>query len=346
MQARELKKYLVEDSDRVVELLEHFGFHDVWTGNGEVRCATPEGTNKTTVSVKLTDELYATSYDTELNYRGDIFGLIEAYQDTTFRNVMIKIHKLFNLKYSGKESKKLDLLKDIRKFKHGANTNREVEIKKYDRSILDQFIRKPHASMIKEAISPLVLDKYDIMFDYRKDRIIFPHYDINETDMIVGIQGRTTLNSELAKELNISKYWNYLKGYKKSMGLFGYHIAKNNINNSKMLIIFEGEKSVLKQATIERGNGYSVALGGHEISSFQKAFIVKETEPDVEIVIAFDKDIMESEDFLISQCKMFSKFRKVSYIYDKYGILGEKDSPIDKGYKRWDYLLRHRILVD
>lgn len=350
LQAKELKAYLLEDNNRICQLLEHFGFHDTWFASGEIRCATPEGTNKTSVSVKLVDELFAASYDDKLSYHGDLFGLLQTAKDTTFTSVMISIHNLFKLEYSKKEKKSLDLLKDIRKFKKGAN--REVEIKKFDVSVLDEFIKKPHASMIEEAISPLVLDKYDIRFDIQKDRIIFPHYDWEESDMVVGIQGRTTMPSDLAKELNIPKYWNYIKGFQKSRNLFAYNFNKQNIEDKKMIILFEGEKSVLKQATIERGEGFSVAIGGHEISDFHKKFILTNTGSDVEIVIAFDKDIMElipeegHEHYLIEQCKRFSKFRKTSYVFDKYNLLESKDSPIDRGLKRWNFLLKHRVQVD
>lgn len=359
MQAKELKAYLLEDTDRICKLLEHFNFHSVWFATSEeIRCATPEGANKTAVSVKLTEELFATSFDDKFNFRGDILGLVEKSSDTSFSNIMITIHKLFNIEHTGKVKKKLDLLKDVRKYKKG--NKKDVEIKKYDKSILNQFVKKPHASMIEEAISPLVLEKYEIMFDIKRDRIIFPHFDIDEPDKVVGIQGRTTLSSELAKELGIPKYWNIISGFKKSHNLYGWHLAKDNIKKNKMLILFEGEKSVLKHATMCFGEGYSVALGGHEITEFQKNFIIKNTSEDVEIVIAFDKDIMKNQaqtekdnidngtsniGELEQACQMFSKYRKTSYIFDKYGVLGEKDSPVDKGYAKFNHLLKWRVTI-
>lgn len=341
MQAKELKLYLLEDTDRIISLLEDFGFHDAWINSDEIRCATPSGTNRTSVAIKLVDELFATSFDDEFGYRGDLLGLLQEAGDTTFSNVMSRIHNKFNLPHtSKKEINKLDLLKDVRKFKKGHK--REVKIKKYDRSTLNQFIKKPHASMIEEAISPQVLEQADIMFDPRQDRIVFPHF-YWEDGSLVGIQGRTTLSSELAKELNVPKYWNYKKGYKKSANLYFFNVIKDNLEDSKMIILFEGEKSALKQATQEKGKGYSVALGGHEISRAQVSIILKETPVDTEVVIALDKDVMADEQYLKEQCSKFSKFRKTSYIYDRYDILGEKDSPIDKGYRIFRHLLKYRI---
>ena len=345
MQAKELKEYLLEDTDRIIKLLEKYGFHSIWVGNNEIRCATPDGTNKTAVSIKLTENLYAMSYSSEHDFKGDFFGLLQEFSDTQFLDVMRKIHNVFDLPYTakGKEKKKLDLLKDIRKFKKGSR--KTVDIGKYDISRLNNYIKKPHASMIEEAISPMVLDKYEIRIDIERDRMIFPHFSWDCDGAIVGLKARSLLSSEMCKEMNISRYTNVIKGFHNTNNLYGWNFAKENVDREKKLIVFEGEKSTLKQATIERGNGYSVAVGGHEISEMQRNFIIKNTSEDTEIIIAFDKDVMKDEQYLIDTCKRFSRYRKASYIFDEYGVLGEKDSPIDKGMKRWNHLLKFRRAV-
>lgn len=69
-----------------------------------------------------------------------------------------------------------------------------------------------------------------------------------------------------------------------------------------------------------------------------------------EIVIAFDKDVflneLEGLDYILSVCEKFKPYRKVSYIPDTYNLLGETDSPIDKGIKIWKGLLSIRKRVD
>ena len=345
MQAKELKEYLLEDTDRIIKLLEKYGFHSIWVGNNEIRCATPDGTNKTAVSIKLTENLYAMSYSSEHDFKGDFFGLLQEFSDTQFLDVMRKIHNVFDLPYTakGKEKKKLDLLKDIRKFKKGSR--KTVDIGKYDISRLNNYIKKPHASMIEEAISPMVLDKYEIRIDIERDRMIFPHFSWDCDGSIVGLKARSLLSAEMCKEMNISRYTNVIKGFHNTNNLYGWNFAKENVDREKKLIVFEGEKSTLKQATIERGNGYSVAVGGHEISEMQRNFIIKNTSEDTEIIIAFDKDVMKDEQYLIDTCKRFSRYRKASYIFDEYGVLGEKDSPIDRGAKRFSHLFRYRRTV-
>lgn len=317
----------------------------MWTGSEEIRCASPEGNNKTAIAVKLCEELYATSYESSHEFRGDIFGLLEEFSNKNFVEVMRKIHNLFGLSYSkGKDKKKkLDLLEDLRKYKH--KKYNQSEIIKFDRSVLNEYVKLPHVSLIEEAISPAVIDQFDVMFDTRRDRIVFPHFYWEDDSFVVGVQGRTTMSSDLAKELGIPKYFNNIKGFRKSSNLYGYSTNKQFIEERKMVILFEGEKSTLKEATISFGKGCGVSLGGHEVSRQQVEILLKDTKPDCEIVIAFDKDVMADEQYLIDTCKKFSKYRKCSYIYDTYGVLGEKDSPIDLGMKIYTHLLKYRKQV-
>ena len=64
----------------------------------------------------------------------------------------------------------------------------------------------------------------------------------------------------------------------------------------------------------------------------------------MEIVIAFDKDITIDE--VRHVCDKFKNVRKISYIYDSYSILGDKDSPADASNKDYQFLFDNRIVYD
>lgn len=333
--------------------MEFFGFHGFWKTGSEIRCASPDGDNNTAISIRLDeDDLFASSYESIKTYHGDILGLFEEYSDLKFGNIMYELHNLFGLNNDYKKTKqKVDLLAELRGFKSRKSKSADISNEKFGIEVLDRFIAKNHVSMIEEAISPKVLRQFNVMFDPVKSRIIMPHFDWYEHDKIVGIKGRTTMDAIVAKELGVPKYWNYIKGYKKTGNLYGYNLAKDNVREANMLIIFESEKSVLKHFTIEMGKGFSVAVGGHELSDTQIKFIVQNTDPDTEVVIAFDKDIMIGDEdtdgkvFLEELCKKISKYRRTSYIYDTHNIIGDKDAPIDCGLKRWKHLLKYRVRV-
>lgn len=340
MDAKEMKVYLLEDTDRILKTLEHYDFHSAWVGNEEIRCATPEGSNRTSVVINLSEELFATCFSD--NFKGDIYGLIEHFKDLSFIEVLSGINNLFGFsvgKY--KASNKIDLLKELRTFK--GRSKKSFVNKKYDKSILDKYIKKQHVSMIQECISPDVLEMFEISFSPRDSRIIIPHFD-ESGEYVVGIQARHTESAEVCKMLDIQKYMNILVGFKKSHNLYGWHLAKDNVKDTKYLIIAEGEKSVMKHTTFNYGVCTSVALGGHMLSDYHVQTIIKGTETDVEIVLAMDNDV--SEEDVIEMCKRFSKYRKTSYIYDQYKVLGEKSAPFDRGYRKFDVLWRHRRSVD
>ena len=356
MDAKDLKEYLLEDRRRIEIILEAYDFHEIWYTGDEIRCAPPEGTNRTAISVRLQEGLMCSSYSDLVPFHGDIFGLIENYSKENFKSIIQNIHKILGLAYTAGNyrKKKLDLLSDIRKYKKYSEGSKKENVL-HGQHILNGYNTIPHISIMEECISGSVYGQFNICYDSNRDRILFPHYDWINHDKIVGISGRTGMDSETAKELGVPKYWNYIKGYSKTNNLYGYNQAHNWIDKNKMIIIFEAEKSVLKQFTIEKGEGYSVSVGCHELSQPQVEFIIKNTSQDVEVVIAFDKDVMSmkdsdgksiGEEYLIKECNRFSKYRKTSYIFDTYNTLGEKDAPIDRGLVLWNILLENRRRVN
>lgn len=354
MDAKEIKEYLSEDRSLIEKVLEEYGFHDIWYSGSNLRCASPTNDNNTSISIKMQKELPAASYSSGLPFSGDLFGLLAEFSDESFKATIKRIHSILGIRYDGVKSKKpkIDLLGDLRKYKKSyAQRSLDIENEKHDKSILERFIPLPHIDLLNECISAKVCSQYSVGYDNKKERIIFPHFDWIDNESVVGITGRTTMESFIAKELGVPKYWNYIKGYKKTHNLYGYAQGKESIKDKKMVVIFEAEKSVLKLATIEKGYGYGVSVGGHEISNSQVDFILKHTDPMTEVVIAFDKDVMTMKDkegneigeqYLKDQCAKFTPYRKASYIIDKLNTIDEKDSPIDKGVLVWNFLLSER----
>lgn len=352
MRAVELKKYIAEDISRIVTVLEFYKCHSINFRDDEIRCSAPDGDNSTAVAVKTYDQLYAVYYSDSNPYQGDLIGLCQHFGKEKFKQTMVNLHALFGLSLNGEKvtinkkdstvliEKYVNKEKRRERFKDTDQGN-----KKYDESILNEFLPYPHEELFQEAVLPKVANKFHIGFDTRKNRITFPHYDWEDTDKIVGIQGRIVgMTSEEANMIGVPKYWNYIKGYKKSRNLYGWKFAKDNLSESGKLFIFESEKSVLKQFSFTNGKGYSVAVGGHEISDQQVAFIESNTSPECEIIIAFDKDIMKNEEYLKKCCRKF-KYRRASYLYDWIDngkILREKDSPIDHTYKVFKVLYEYR----
>ena len=84
-----------------------------------------------------------------------------------------------------------------------------------------------------------------------------------------------------------------------------------------------------------------VSLQGKVVSEEQTRILIG---LDAEIVVALDKDVDINEVRHI--CEKFYRIRPVSYIYDKWDLLGAKDSPADKGDKIYKFLFKYRIKYD
>lgn len=356
-----MKEYIHEDEDRLVKVLEAVGFHDIWrNSSNEIRCAVPNGTNRTSVAIKLEPDLFTSIYSTSHTYSGDLLGAIQEVRREGFRDTMMFIHAVLGIASSkGKVTKTHDPLALLKELSNGRRRSKYThkENIKHEKTYLKRFVMLLHKSIIEEGISPKVGKMFDVCYDPELGRIIFPHYDWKETDKIVGIKGRTTLSAEVAEELDVQKYWNYIKGYQKTANLYGFNLAKQNLEEKKMIILFEGEKSVMKEFTYGNGVGCSVALGGHVISDEQVRIITQNTPHDCEVVIAFDKDVMmdhekdngemyRGEEYLKEEAKKFTGLRKVSYIYDKHNLLDEKSAPIDCGIVKWRHLLKWRCIYN
>ena len=149
---------------------------------------------------------------------------------------------------------------------------------------------------------------------------------------IVGIIGRTL--NELYKELGIPKYFPILK-YNKSNNLYGLYENYADIQNKGMCVVYESEKSVIRRSARKDNTGTAICCKN---MSKAQAKILKSL--NVEIVIALDNDVSLRE--ILETCDMFYPTHKISFIKDKNGILGDKDSPSDTNIGNFNKLLDSR----
>lgn len=147
---------------------------------------------------------------------------------------------------------------------------------------------------------------------------------------------RTTISNY--EELGIPKYW-ITPTYQKSANLYGLAQNYDEIVSKKVVTVFEGEKSTLKRFSLT--DGTCVSLQGKTISDEQRRILIGLNS---EIVIALDADVNINE--IRHMCEKFYRIRTVSYIFDRWGLLGEKDSPADKGDKIYKFLFKYRVKYD
>lgn len=333
MDSKELKEYIIKNN-LIEDVLEKIGCHSFMYCSSDIRCALPDDDNPTKVSVNKED-LRVRIFTSGESVYGDLYNLIMYVNKCKFKDAFDLCCNLLKVDKSYKSNTKKSPIDFFKKIK--IKKDKKPKQTYYGLDILDRYSKTPHIDLIrKDGIVDIdIINKYHIMFDERTERIVFPHFKYNDKTKIAGIVGRTV--NPAFEELKIPKYLSLLdEPYEKKYNLYGLSHNIDNIKKEGIVVVFEAEKSVIKADMF--GFPIGVAVGCHEISDFQRKLLIG---LNVEICIAFDKDV--DEEFIKEICKELSYFRKVSYIKDKYKLLKDKDSPVDRGMKRWKYLFKHRI---
>lgn len=217
-----------------------------------------------------------------------------------------------------------------------------VNLKKYNKTILGIFSKDLPIEWLNEGISEKVMKQFNICYYISQHKIVIPHYDIDGN--LVGIRGRS-LDEE---DILVGKYMplkinGVLYNHPLMFNLYGLNFNKEAIKKNKMAVITEGEKSVLLYGSYYEDN-ICVATCGSSLHKYQIDLLTQNGAET--IILAYDKEGKDSKEKnlyykkLIGICKKYSAFCKIGFIYDEKGLLKLKDSPLDRGKKVYEELLK------
>ena len=224
---------------------------------------------------------------------------------------------------------------------------KQVELEKYPSGILDIFMKNYPVEWLNDGISRRTMDKYNIKYSVSQNKIIIPHYDINNN--LIGIRGRALNEWEIENigkymPIQIEKKW---YTHPLSLNLYGLNHTKENIKKYGICYIGEAEKFCLQSESFSFPN-CSCAVCGSQFNKYQLDILMKNCQPK-EIVICFDKEEKDKEDKyffkLYNLCKKYINYCKMSFIYDTENLLKLKESPTDCGENIFKKLLEKRIIV-
>lgn len=338
----EIKQILLNDKNKLIDTLTKLGCHKINPHSSkEIRCALPDGETATSVQIRL-DEFMPVYVYSRAKYNDykikDIISFVQFILKCSFKEAVQWLCHNLGIEYDEdkivirEQSETLQCLRQYRK-----NPKLQIQNEPMDERFLNQFPKYVVPEWVKEGISPEVQRKYDIRIDRRRSRWLIPIRDENNT--LYGLKGRTYLPNH--KELNIPKYIFYKPNKDKQFYnniLFGLNHHYDCIRNENEVILFEGEKSVMKAESMGIYN--AVSIGKNGINNYILPKILK---LHVDVVVAFDKDVPRKD--IIKECKKLSKYTNVYYIYDDKDLLGETDAPVDKGLGVWLELYRNKIRV-
>lgn len=292
--------------------------------------------------------------DCSCNYT--VFTLIQKVKSCSFIESINFISRVTGVSYFGyttfnkiQESYLIDDWKWIEKLK--VQSKQEIQLPIFNRSVLDVFSDLPHQLWIDEGISAETMRQFDIGYYIKEDRITIPHFNIDGE--LVGIRGRAMRQEDLDAGskympliVNQTKYYHPL-----GFNLYGLNHTKQAIRRIKKVMIFEGEKSVLKCQDYYGDDNFSVACCGMNLSTWQRDTIVDLGVE--EVFIGFDKqynDVNSDEAYrhaekVLKIAHKFTPYCTTYAIWDDRNLLGYKDSPADCGKDTLEQLMKLKYEV-
>ena len=340
MTSIELKQYIL-DNDKLQEIIKDLECHSLKEYTKEFRCGLPNHSSKNNIAINketLGTKIFQSDSET---IRGDIFTLVMIIKDISFPKANKYLHKIFELEYKFKikevKEENKDPLNIFKKVKRKRCVINLDDLETYDDDIIKEYIPLPHIEWIREGILPFTCDVFKIGYSTQKKRIVIPtRYWCGEENDFIGIMGRTTIKEW--EMLDIPKYFP-LKKYYKSLNVYGLQENYKTIQEAGYCVVAESQKSVLKRHS--RKDGTVVAIESHDMSPEQVIILIG---LNVDIVIAMDVGV--DLQHIRSMCDQFYGIRKVSYIFDKYDLLKDKQAPMDAPNKIYEYLFKYKTLYD
>lgn len=320
---KEIKKELLNNPEKLKELLEHFNFYNINIHQSYISFGRALDSSKKSIVIKLikNDYLYVTDY--ARNIYQDIFTYISQQRLVDFKDIIAIVRIILNID-------DFSLLNESRGifggFYEKIRKRNEYTIRTYDESVLDKYIPLANQRFIKDNISIIAQQFFGIRYDIESQGIVIPIH--NQIGELIGAKVRCNYEVQDGE----MKYY-YLIPCQMSQTLYGYSQNYNCLVNN-VVYIFESEKAVMQ--CFSYGIRNCVALGSGSISRKQVRMLL-ELNPKK---IIFMHDVgYDLENILrnINIVKNYSRFSEVELGYWDFfdRLYDDKVSASDLGKKEF-----------
>ena len=298
---KEIKKELLDNPEKLKELLEYFNFYNVHIHQSYISFGRAQDTSKKSIVIRLekNDYLYVTDY--ARNISKDLSSYISEQRLVDFKDIIGVVRNILGVDDFGlfNESRGIfgGFYEKIRK-------RNEYSVRTYDESILDKYIPLANKRFVNDNISIAAQQFFGIRYDVESQGIVIPIH--NQIGELIGAKVRCNYEVQDGE----MKYY-YLIPCQASQTLYGYSQNYNYLTNN-IIYIYEAEKSIMQ--CFSYGIRNCVALGSGSISRKQVRMLL-ELNPKK---IIFMHDVgYDLENILrnINMVKNYSRFSEVELGY-------------------------------
>lgn len=329
----EIKERLIENPEKLVELLEDFGFEHINHRNTEIRFARSDsgGAN---ISIRLKNNPYCVVFDWSRGVTTDIISYIIQEKSVDFREVLQATKRILGLGNDWRPQQKRVLFGGI--YQNLTRLNREIQLKTYDETVLDQYEKFGNLRFLRDGISLDAQKFWDIRFSVEDNRIIIPIR--NEYSDLVGAKGR--LNGDSDEE---NPKYLYTIPVAMSQLLYGYSENYQYLYGNDVILV-ESEKSVMQ--AWDFGVRNIVALGSHSLSEKQTKLLLQ-LQPK-RVIIAMDEGLeFEHTKRNADMIKNFGGMLVPEIWYWDSTMdldIDSKSSPTDSGKEKFEEIMEEQLV--
>ena len=318
---KEIKKELLNNPEKLKDLLEHFNFYNVHIHQSYISFGRAQDASKKSIVIRLekNDYLYVTDYARNINK--DLFTYISEQRLVDFADIITAVRNILGIDDFGMFNDSYGIFGG---FYEKIRKRNEYSLRTYDESVLDKYVPLANKRFIKDNISITAQQFFGIRYDVESQGIVIPIY--NQIGELIGAKVRCNYEVKDGE----MKYY-YLIPCAMSNTLYGYSQNYNYLANN-VVYVFESEKSVMQCFSYEIRN--CVALGSGSISRKQVQMLF-ELNPK-KIIFMHDvgyglENILRNIDVV----KKYSRFSEVELGYWDFfdRLYDDKVSASDLGKK-------------
>ena len=314
-----------------IDILEYISqFTEFTEKNGEYWALSPlKEENTPSFSVRKEENTF---YDFSSGVGGNVLTFVRFYFKCGYAEAIEKLKEYAGLDGEIRPHRKLAATEIAKRYAQPKKSPKTSKSTILPDDYMERYEKRDDKLAVweQEGISRASLDRFQVFYDSFSDRLVYPIR--NPDGKIVNVGGRTL--DPHWKEKGLRKY-TYFMSWGELRTIYGLAENRDAILQKGEIILFEGCKSVLLADTYGIHNTGAI-LTSHLNPNQMKLLAAL----GCRVVFALDKDVCIRDDHNIKRLKQFVN---VQYLWDKDNLLGEKDSPVDRGQETWKKLYEGRL---
>lgn len=327
---KEIKKRLLDEPQKLKEILEMFDFYNVVIHRTYISFGRAVDSSKKSIVIRLEHNDYLYVNDYARNVSRELFAYISEQKRIEFKEILSMIKSYLGITDFYSFEQKGIFGGFYEKIRNKCNAPPKI----YEESVLDNYYPLGNVRFLRDNISLEAQKFFGVRYDIESQGIVFPIY--TQDGQIMGVKVRCNYEVEDGEP----KYY-YLLPCQCSKTLYGYAQNYNYLVDNTILV-FESEKSVMQ--CFSCGIRNCVALGSGSVSSSQVKMLL-ELNPKKIILMhdyGYEKEYIDRN---IKMIKNYSRFSEIGVGYwdwarNKYD---EKVSPSDLGKQRLQEIIKNEI---